>query len=199
MIFLKNIWRIFLQTWNNDPLGNTAGDINYHYGTDDYGNQDYHESGNDMLASFFLSTWSGMTTEEDVPMATDETHTKKTGVIPDASKEYDAVAYLKNSYFSDYSVSAMKKMVLANNAVTLMYNAQNRYYNADTAAYSYPSSTKSINHLVTVVGWDDNYSAKNFKTASNVTADGAWIRQEQLGRKLGKKWIFLLILSGWFH
>ena len=60
---------------------------------------------------YFLSTWSGMTTEEDVPMATDETHTKKTGVIPDASKEYDAVAYLKNAYFSDYSVSAMKKMV----------------------------------------------------------------------------------------
>ena len=73
----------FFANRNNDPLGNTAGDVNHHYGTDDYGNVDYHEGGNDLLASIFLSTWSGMTTEEDVPLATDSTHTQKTGVIPD--------------------------------------------------------------------------------------------------------------------
>ena len=109
---------------------------------------------------FFLSTWSGMTTEEDVPMATDETHTKKTGVIPDASKGIRCGGISEECIFFRLFSKCNEKMVLANNAVTLMYNAQNRYYNADTAAYSYPSSTKSINHLVTVVGWDDNYSAK---------------------------------------
>ena len=28
-----------------------------------------------------------------------------------------------------------------------MYNAQNAYYNASTAAYSYPASTKNVNHV----------------------------------------------------
>ena len=79
---------------SNDPLGNTAGDINRHYGTDDYGNVDYHEGGNDLLASMFLSTWSGMTTEADVPLATDSTHTQKTGAIPARSKEFHSSAYL---------------------------------------------------------------------------------------------------------
>ena len=97
-------------------------------GTDDKGNADYHEGGNDLLASMFLSTWSGMTTEGDVPLATDSTHTQKTGVTPAASKAYNAAAYLKNAYFSDYSVNAMKKLLVANNSVTVMYNAQNAYY-----------------------------------------------------------------------
>lgn len=40
-----------------------------------------------------------MTTEADAPLATDSTHTQKTGVTPAASKAYNAAAYLKNAYF----------------------------------------------------------------------------------------------------
>lgn len=182
----------FFANRKNDPLGNTYGDVNKHMGTDDKGNADYHEGGNDLLASMFLSTWSGMTTEGDVPLATDSTHTQKTGVTPAASKAYNAAAYLKNAYFSDYSVNAMKKLLVANNSVTVMYNAQNAYYNASTAAYSYPASTKNVNHVVTVVGWDDNYSAKNFRASSKVKGDGAWIVKNSWGTGWGKSGYFYM-------
>lgn len=182
----------FFANRSNDPLGNTAGDVNHHYGTDDYGNIDYHEGGNDLLASMFLSTWSGMTTEDEVPLATDATHTQKTGVMPSRSSEYHTAAYLKNAYFSDYSVSAMKKLLTANHSVTVMYNAQNKYYNASTGAYSYPTSTKSVNHVVTVVGWDDDYKAANFRSASKVTSDGAWIVKNSWGTDWGKDGYFYM-------
>lgn len=87
----------------------------------------------------------------------------------------------------------MKKLLVANNSVTVMYNAQNAYYNASTAAYSYPTSTKNVNHVVTVVGWDDNYSAKNFRASSKVKETEP-DRQEQLGYRLGKIRIFLYVL-----
>ena len=47
------------------------------------------------------------------------------------------------------------------------------------------SSSKLINHIVTVVGWDDNYSSKNFLESSNVTSDGAWIIKNSWGDQKG--------------
>ena len=41
----------FFANRKNDPLGNTYGDVNKHMGTDDKGNADYHEGGNDLLAN----------------------------------------------------------------------------------------------------------------------------------------------------
>ena len=49
-------------------LENTPDDVNSVLG-------DYHEiGGNDYLAAIYLSTWSGMTTEDDVPFPTDSLH-----------------------------------------------------------------------------------------------------------------------------
>ncbi len=62
------------------------------------------------------------------------------------------------------------------------------YVNPDTAAYCYPvgkSNSTVINHIVTVVGWDDTYSKDNFLPVSNVTSDGAWIIKNSWGRRKG--------------
>lgn len=179
----------FFSHRQNDPLGNTPDDKNevaYNY---------HHVGGNDYLAALFLSTWSGMTTEEDVPFPTDPSHTLDlTQAIVD-EKAYNAVAYLKNASFSSYSVSRMKDMLLSDYAVAIMFSMKTQYYNADTAAYCYPvtgSGQKVLDHIVTVVGWDDTYSKDNFKKSSNVTSDGAWIVKNSWGSDWGDGGYFYL-------
>jgi len=61
------------------------------------------------------------------------------------------------------------------------------YWNQATAAY-YDGSTTGANHAVTIVGWDDNFSAKNFSTTPS--GNGAWICKNSWGTSFGQSGYF---------
>lgn len=50
----------------------------------------------------------------------------------------------------------------------------------------------SANHAVTIVGWDDNYSADNFPADHRPPADGAWIVRNSWGQTYGNDGYFYL-------
>ena len=62
-------------------------------------------------------------------------------------------------------------------------------YNSSTAAYYCPNAYTS-NHAVTIVGWDDDYSADNFATTPD--GNGAWIVRNSWGSYYGKEGYFYL-------
>ena len=158
----------FLGHRSDDPLGNTPNDRNIR-------TNPYLWNGNTRLGTIFLTTRSGLTTEQDVPLPEELKHSGETTVSISADKEYHATAYLKNAIFSDYSINRMKQLIMEKQAVKISMNHDEKYYNPDTAAYSNPVYENLTNHAVVVVGWDDTYSLKNFASSSNVTTDGAWI------------------------
>ena len=104
--------------------------------------------------------------------------------------------------YSDYYVhdsaaqDAIKKALMNNGAVAMSYHATNKkkYFNSSTYAQyvgNYIASgddATTVNHAVTIVGWDDNYSKENFgdpnaAAEDRITppGDGAWIIKNSWG------------------
>lgn len=162
----------------NDPLGNTPNDKITRT------QSDYHGTGNGRVASFFLSTWSGMTTEEKVPF-------QSSAVTWPDSLAYDTSAYMEDAIFSQYTVERTKQLLIEYNSVSAMIYMLDNYYYPDTASYSCPQSGL-VNHAVTIVGWDNTYSKENFPSASGVNNDGAWIVKNSYGKNWGKNGYFYL-------
>lgn len=66
------------------------------------------------------------------------------------------------------------------------------YINTDTYAQYTDDVHASVNHGVTIIGWDDNYSVDNFPADHRPPANGAWIVRNSWGEKYGNDGYFYL-------
>ena len=93
-------------------------------------------------------------------------------------------------HYNEQGTKEIKQELMAGRAVSIGYCAdvsrmsdfdkKTAYINLETyAQYTYEPA--SINHAVTIVGYDDNYSRDNFNAAHRPPADGAWIVKNSWG------------------
>lgn len=78
----------------------------------------------------------------------------------------------------------IKNHIMQNGALYAGINAFDgfhEYYNYDTFAYNCNDYTKTTDHAVVIIGWDDNYSKYNFKENCIPNNDGAYIVQNSWG------------------
>ena len=169
----------------NDPLENTANDRNIVSGS-------YREGGNQVLASIFLSTWSGMGLESQAPYPTDSTHTEQYNTKPSASLAYQTSAYLTDAVFSGYDEGKIKELIYQYGAVGMSLWLDGSYYDVVNYTYGYPYEGSGANHAVTLVGWDDSFDKGNFPAASKVTRNGAWIAKNSWGTEWGDNGYFYI-------
>lgn len=75
--------------------------------------------------------------------------------------------------------ASVKQAILNHGAVSVSYNADSAYYSATHNSYYYPKWV-GTNHIVALVGWDDNFPSSNFRSGTPED-DGAWLVRNSWG------------------
>lgn len=160
-------------------------------GTNKFGyNRTLDTGGNYYMSASYLANGLGPIAESELPF-TDEIVKTSISVIQnkevlldvdDIYVEYNTLG----AACSSSQIKKIKEMVYENGAV--MANSQmvlnSIYYNSSTGA-SYYNGLPAVNHAITIVGWDDNYSRTNFYASNRPKSDGAWIVQNSYSDTLG--------------
>ena len=177
----------------NDPLGGLEGDVNK-FDTS-YGSVMQY-GGNVEMAANSLLDWEGAVNEDVVPYTIDYIRQVENEQLDDSLAYGKDVAHVQNFYRVNItSRDDVKKAVMDYGAVSISYWSDQSSdwstdnYNSSTAAYYCPNAYTS-NHAVTIVGWDDDYSADNFATTPD--GNGAWIVRNSWGSYYGKEGYFYL-------
>lgn len=156
-----------------DPLGNASGDSTVRS----------VQGGNNVFTTFAMANWVGAALETDYPYGEGTPATGTADVMDDAY-------HLTNAYWiNTLDTDNIKYYIMRNGAVGLSYYHNDSYFNKATNAY-YNDAIASTNHAVTVVGWDDDFSASNFNT--NPGSDGAWLIKNSWGKHWGDGGYFWL-------
>ena len=173
----------------SDKWSRTSGDkVNY------IGPGSYLKLGNDSkFAITALANWTGFADELDGPYSKVKTSKKAFDKLSKKEKvamQMKDKVHLNNAEIvNPKNISLIKKKLAIYGAATtgFYYNANN--YDDKHISYNNASSV-SGNHAVTIVGYDDNYSRKNFKKTPK--KDGAWLVLNSWGSEWGDNGYFWL-------
>ena len=193
-IDLSEIFAHYFQ-WNRvpDPLGLTIGDENIWNAYESYPGyiREWINSwGSGYRAVLLLSGWPGITTEDVAPYPSGDTDV--TNYYLDPSLAWNSsFAKLQDAWWiPTEDTQAIKRLIMKyGSAVIAFYQNREQYLNEETGAYYSPDSRYS-NHLVNVIGWDDNYPACNF--SSSPEHNGAWLVKNSFGTEWGNDGYFWL-------
>ena len=143
-------------------------------------NVGFDDGGNNYLALAYLLRWGGAVAEtNDVYIGTKREWTSSKPLIP-ALKVQNVVWVPGRNNVSDNAT--LKNAIKNYGAVATSIYWGDAY---ESTSNYYCNVIEDCNHAITVVGWDDNYPASNFRTAPS--GNGAWLIKNSWGSDDGDR------------
>lgn len=147
------------------------------------------QGGNAIFATAYLTRWDGAVLEgaDPYPNAPSDLKTREV----EADYHVQNVLYLPSRQ-GDLDNDEIKNALMKYGAVYTFFQAKAEYFNRDFSTYCFPKSKVSVGsgHAVAIVGWDDAYSASNFRIPAE--GDGAFICKNSWGTDSGEDGYFYI-------
>ena len=150
-----------------------------------YGNNMKTNGGNYHLAALgYLTSWLGPVNESDDKYS----DSAMLSPVLNSLVHVQNILYLQTptNFIDNY---AIKEAIIKYGAVCADYYHDYSCYNSNTYGY-YCNNQYTINHAITIVGWDDNYSKDNFKVTP--PGNGAYIIKNSWGPNWGDEGYFYI-------
>ena len=138
------------------------------------------------MSAAYLARWAGPVYESDDPYQPSDVNTSPAG-LPARKHVQDIILIAQRSGPMDND--NIKNAVMNHGGVDVSMFWWDGSYNASTKSYYYNGPT-TLNHDITVVGWDDNYSAANFLVTP--AGNGAFLIKNSWGTYWGLGGFFWL-------
>jgi C1A family cysteine protease len=149
----------------------------------------YNRGGNSVRSALAWSRWRGPTSEAAYPYSLAPQLLSESQINSNTYRLSKAIVFpsprASGRVYSPENVNAIKTGIMNYGGLAMSVRAADwsgNIYNPNTVAVYHPTYLGS-DHVITIIGWNDNYSASNF--ATRPPGNGAFLAQNSWGSSWG--------------